>query len=967
TSYDSFQWYKNDTEITGATNSEYTPTEPGYYQVRGSISGCLSNVFSDKIPVSSCPTDIDNDNICDNIDIDNDNDGITNCTESYGNQNIDISNLNAGNVAVDNYSNSFTGMVSTSTNASLIPFTGSADGSFISEVPAGKENSVTYTLNFLQPMSVGIEYVPIANPTDLINADAEYIVNSDIDKTITVINPDNQLLIDTNYDGIYESGITEFSSFEIRFRLNSSIPLAAGSGTFKLLTYLSNSIRFTHKNLSDDNANKSTLKFFATCVPKDSDSDGIADQLDSDSDNDGIPDTIEAQANSTVTLSNIDSNKDGLDNNFEPGFSPIDTDNDGIFDYLDLDSDNDGILDSVETGIDTDADGIRNYRDLDSDNDLCSDVVEAGFLDPNSDGFLGDNPIVVDANGIVTSGIGYSSPNNNYLISALIVITTQPNAIPTCELENTTISVADNGGNTYQWQLFTGGNWTDIVDNTTYSGTTTNTLAITTLTNAMNGNQYRVQLNKVGNSCGLLSAETTLVVHTLPVVNDITIIQCDDNLDAITSFNLTVKNDVISTNSANETFTYYTSLAGANTENPAELISNPLAFVNTTPSTMPVWSRIENTNGCFSVAEITLQVLATQIPSTFKIQIPPVCDDYLDAINDDRDGISNFDFSSVSNDILNLLPSGNYSITYYRNQADALAELNVIPDISNYRNIGYPNSQQIWVRVDSDIDNSCYGLGPFVELKVEVLPNINLNSNGSEDEYVCTNLPNLFVKLNAGIQDGTSEDNYTYVWTKDGIVIPNTSPTLDTNSAGIYTVEVFNSSGCSRIRTIKVNPSDEAHIENIAIIDLTDVNTVTINVTGTGAYVYNLDDRNGYYQESNFFDDVSAGIHDVFIKDKNGCGIIPTKIAVIGVPKFFTPNNDGYNDYWNIKGVNANFNENSIIYIFDRYGKLLKQLSPSSQGWDGNFNGKYLPADDYWYTVKLEDGREAKGHFTLKR
>ncbi|MDD5149884.1 MAG: IgGFc-binding protein, partial [Flavobacterium sp.] len=41
TSYDSFQWYKNDTEITGATNSEYTPTEPGYYQVRGSISGCL--------------------------------------------------------------------------------------------------------------------------------------------------------------------------------------------------------------------------------------------------------------------------------------------------------------------------------------------------------------------------------------------------------------------------------------------------------------------------------------------------------------------------------------------------------------------------------------------------------------------------------------------------------------------------------------------------------------------------------------------------------------------------------------------------------------------------------------------------------------------------------------------------------------------------------------------------------------
>jgi hypothetical protein len=33
--------------------------------------------------------------------------------------------------------------------------------------------------------------------------------------------------------------------------------------------------------------------------------------------------------------------------------------------------------------------------------------------------------------------------------------------------------------------------------------------------------------------------------------------------------------------------------------------------------------------------------------------------------------------------------------------------------------IGYPNTQNIWVRVDSDVDNACYGLGPFVTLTVE--------------------------------------------------------------------------------------------------------------------------------------------------------------------------------------------------------------------------------------------------------
>lgn len=1160
TAYDTFQWYENDIAIPLATNNFYTPAQPGFYQVRGSISGCLSDVFSDKIPVSECPSNLDNDLANDNIDLDNDNDGITNCTESYGNQNIDISNLNAGNIAVGTYSNSFTGTVSTSITASAIPITGNADGSFISDLPAGKGNSATYKLDFAQPISIGIEYVSSA--TDLLNADAEYIVNSPINKTITVLNPDNQLLIDTNYDGIYEAGVTQHSSFEIRFRLNSATPLPAGTGTFRFLTYLSNSISFTHKNLSDTNPNRVSLKFFASCIPKDSDGDGIPNQLDTDSDNDGILDTIEAQVNASVTLSNSDTNNDGLDNNFEPGFSPVDTDNDGVLDYLDLDSDNDGIQDSAETEIDTDMDGIRNYRDLDSDKDLCYDVIEAGFLDPNSDGMLGNTPITVDINGKVTSGTAYTTPNVNYITPAPIVITTQPNVAPTCELQNAAITLVDNGGNTYQWQLSIDGiTWNNITDNATYSGAITNILTITSVSNTMNGYKYRVQLSKIGNSCGLTSSETTLTIYALPIVNDVMIIQCDDDLDAVSSFNLTVKNDVISSNSANETFTYYATLAGANTANPAQLIATPLAFVNTTPGTMPVWARVVNKNGCFRIAQITLKVLATQIPNTFKKTFNE-CDDFLDingannATNNKRDGVSYFNFSSVTNDIKALLPAGNYTITYYRNEADALAELNVITDISNYRNIGYPNTQNIWGRVDSDIDNACYGLGPYVDLKVETLPfanpvtiprqcddnqdgififntsnlqstllngqtnvtvtyfdaanmplpspfpatfttksqtikavvtnnwggkcfdettiqfivddlpeafsvpasltttcddeldplvqdgkfafdtstfeatilngqtgmtvkyfdkngnplpsplsnpfttktqdvkvivenpintscttsviipfvvnplpKINLNSDGSEDELVCSNDPTFYVQLDAGIQDGSSTNNYTYIWSKDGTILSGeTNYILDVNAEGIYDVEVTNASGCSRIRDIKVTASDIAHIKSIDIVDMTDINTVTVNVTGSGDYEYSLDEPSGSFQDSNFFNYVPAGIHDVYINDKNGCRpVTKTTIAVVGVPKFFTPNSDGYNDYWNVKGVNANFNANSIIYIFDRYGKLLKQIIPSNEGWDGTFNGTSLPSDDYWYTIRLEDGREAKGHFSLKR
>ncbi|MEM8522526.1 T9SS type B sorting domain-containing protein [Flavobacterium sp. PL12] len=996
-SYDTFEWYKNDQVIVGEILSSYTPQEPGYYQVKGSISGCPSSVpiFSDKIAVSYCPPDRDNDGANDNIDIDNDNDGITNCTESNGDQPIDISNL---------------GTIRTLGSSSTVinPLTRNLDGSFISEVPAGKDNSVTYDVTFATPLSVALEYVTSANSADLMTSDSELILKSPIDKTITVLNPGNQLLIDTNYDGIYESGIEEYSSFEIRFRLNSTTPLAAGTGTFSFRSYLTDSLTFIQKNLSEDFNSKATFKIIATCVPRDSDGDGIPDALDFDSDNDGIPDIIEAQGRNPSTLSGIDSNKNGLDNAFEPIRIPRDTDGDGIPDYLDLDSDNDGIFDIVESGsgaidanfdgvidgspnsfgtngladaletfddsavlrnsiADLDSDGTYNYIDLDSDGDLCYDVVEAGFLDPDGDGLLGSVvPPTVNMLGLVVSRInGYSTPDSNYLTR--IEITTQPNVTPKCEMENASISVGDTGSNTHEWQVSIDGNtWNKINDANPYSGATTNILSISTVSYAMNGFKYRVKLNNSGNSCSLFSDETTLIVYPKPIVNTITIVQCDDDTDGITDFNLTVKDNFVSANSQNETFTFFTTSIAATSADPNFKITNPTSFSS---GDGIVWARVENLNGCFTVAQLNLKVSVTQIPATFSRTFF-ACDDYIDNVNDDQDGVATFDLSSVTVDIKNILPSGNYTINYYENERDALSQLNSITNISNYRNINsnnQPNSQQIWVRVDSTLDNACFGVGPYVTLTVNPKPNIDTNDNKTKSEIVCANLPAFFVTLNAGINDRTSTSAYTYIWAKDGVVLSDTTQTINVNTEGIYTVEVSSLASCSRIRTIEVSSSDLATITNIDILDLAEVNTITVNSTGPGKYEYTLDDPFGSYQSSNIFDNIAAGIHELFIRDINGCGIVSKTISVIGVPKYFTPNNDGFNDYWNVKGINLAFNSNSTIYIFDRYGKLLKQLNPLSQGWDGTFNGIHLPSDDYWYTLKLEDGRQAKGHFSLKR
>jgi gliding motility-associated-like protein len=106
-----------------------------------------------------------------------------------------------------------------------------------------------------------------------------------------------------------------------------------------------------------------------------------------------------------------------------------------------------------------------------------------------------------------------------------------------------------------------------------------------------------------------------------------------------------------------------------------------------------------------------------------------------------------------------------------------------------------------------------------------------------------------------------------------------------------------------------------------------------------------------------------------YINDINGCGEVSVDKIIIDYPKFFTPNEDGYNDYWQIIGVRSLLNPR--VYIFDRYGKAIKYLGPNDIGWDGKYNDKNLPSTDYWFKVVFLDinnnEREFSAHFSLKR
>src|SRR5690606_12085068 len=207
-------------------------------------------------------------------------------------------------------------------------------------------------------------------------------------------------------------------------------------------------------------------------------------------------------------------------------------------------------------------------------------------------------------------------------------------------------------------------------------------------------------------------------------------------------------------------------------------------------------------------------------------------------------------------------------------------------------------------------------------------------------------------------------DNYEWKDDRGNILSANRSVLI--YRPGNYSLTVYkliNGILCNSTRNIEVIGYEEPVITNVITIDNSDNNSLEIIAVGNGNYSYSLDGIN--YQEANIFENIPGGIYTVYVKDMLGCGMDKETVSIISYPKFFTPNGDGTNDYWCIKGL---YNlPGSVTNIFDRYGKSIASLGYNSSGWDGTYNGTPLPATDYWFEAVLPNGRTIKGHFSLSR
>ncbi|MFK8061258.1 MAG: T9SS type B sorting domain-containing protein [Polaribacter sp.] len=985
--FDSLEWFYDD-ELgggfvsTGSTNAKYTPLQPGRYQLRATISCTMTTFKSVEVPVSICPDDYDKDLIIDNIDDDIDNDGILNCDESLGNANLDISNLNTPSVVLNdgtikNIITTATLMQSDVSNT----FIGSNNGNFVSTLINDVSAVNEYKLGFSQNINFSLKQTNTG--THEAKNDEYFIIKTTPNnKNITLLNPDNQLLIDSNNDDEFESGITQISASEIKFKYNAN--LSGAASTFEFVANQVNGIKFFH---FASNTDASTFRgnFTITCFTRDSDNDGVEDMFDLDSDNDGIPDLNETGNDTDSDLVpnylDIDSDNDGIYDSTESGHN-FDANFNGIIDAF-IDTNSNGISDNIEndtslqtlsinyTIADTDADAIFNFLELDADNDACFDVIEAGFTG-NGSGILQATPFDTETNGKVKNNAdGYTNPNTNYTTAGIITVTNFVD-FTFCELDTDTMTI-NSTADTYQWQLFDGTNWVDILNDTQYSGVASKDLTITNTPTSLNNTKYRVQLEKIGNSCGSVSNEITLTVNPKPLILNavVQLNQCADNPSEITTVNLTEAEISISIDTTVKFEYYETEQKAIDGGVPNQVSDKEMYPVNRTAS---AWVRTVSDKDCYTISRINITAsFAGDVAydKTFE-----ECDDFLDAdgnntiSNSDVDGISFFDFSIAEQEVINNFPvaiRGDIEVFFYETTADRNAAINAIKDISKHRNnndVGYAFNQTIYIKIKNKNNNDCEGIGKLF-LKTNAIPEFSVDGEAPNDPIIicAKNIPFTLMANNPA-------DTYDYIWQdENGNPLGGNQPTLPVSDAGKYTVTAFSRDTkiCSRARTIVVQKSNFETLNDSFVTIKDDTSGTNSNLSIqidiptnpliNEEFQYALENEQGVtirsFQDSNVFNDIEGGVYKIIVENKNGCGSSELLVSVIQFPKFFTPNGDTNNDTWTIKGATKTFYQTSKISIFNRFGKLITDVDIDGRGWDGTYKGKKLPADDYWYSIQL--------------
>ena len=498
---------------------------------------------------------------------------------------------------------------------------------------------------------------------------------------------------------------------------------------------------------------------------------------------------------------------------------------------------------------------------------------------------------------------------------------------------------------------------------------------------------YEVKIESTSDCKKTFTGRVQITFVPKPTINNIsTYIQCDfdsNPVDGFAAFNLqNLENDLVN-DSTNMSFDFF--------ETSDSSFSSPLNkvnYINSVSTSHSVLVRATNTiTNCYQTATINLQVNPTGLTSYSNEHIPELDENEINLTAKFSIGSNNgiFDFSKKTQQII-FNSSGALSLTthdfqYYRTSQDASLQTNQISP--PYEDDLFSDNSDVYVRISNKGVNSCEAVGSF-KIFVEKLP---IPQGDLNEIILCVDNPRRTPQLQTtslNADTGTGTD--TYKWFLNGVqILGEISAIHNASAGGLYKVEAYRNhpnitTPYMGYNTFIVKESNQALVIKITSADDNDVlenNKIEITIDGIGDYEYALNSTNlsdfvkGEKKLSHTFTNIPPGLNAISIRDRNGCGIISSnKISTIYFQRHFTPNGDGYNDTWNVLGINNSYYTVVKVQIFNRFGKLIKEITDKkSTGWDGVYNGSTLPSNDYWYNAKLINVngqvREKNGHFSL--
>ncbi|WP_053073353.1 T9SS type B sorting domain-containing protein [Chryseobacterium sp. FH2] len=222
-------------------------------------------------------------------------------------------------------------------------------------------------------------------------------------------------------------------------------------------------------------------------------------------------------------------------------------------------------------------------------------------------------------------------------------------------------------------------------------------------------------------------------------------------------------------------------------------------------------------------------------------------------------------------------------------------------------------------------ENGCYMIA---KINLVVLPPVK--SSILKDKIIC-------IDARTNLDAGPGFDGYE--WNTGA-----TTSSIQGVPVGMYWVKL-KTGNCYTLQTVKVIPAAEPTISSIDITN----NTISINVNGgTPPYKYSLDGIN--WQDSNVFSGLPRGEVKIFVKDFYNCEPVHVQITVPNLINAITPNGDNVNDFIDYSALA--YKKNLVFIVYDRYGnKLYEANKMRNFTWDGTASGKKILTGTYWYTI----------------